>query len=269
MRAEAPIVGVISGKGGVGKTNLVANVAISAAARGRRVLALDGDLGMSSLDVMLGLVPQRTVAHVLGGECTFEQAILEGPHGLHVLPAASGRADLPSLRPAALARLLVPLFRASAAYDLVLVDVGPGVSSTVVSLAAACDRLLLVTTPEPTSIADAYATLKVLAAEAPDVPVEVVANAVRGENEAKKAHGRIRQVAAQFLHRDPPMLAYVSRDPRLVDAMKLQRPVVEAFPSARSSQQYRRIAGILLETRSRRRLDYSVEAITRRATHGP
>lgn len=269
MKAEAPIVGVISGKGGVGKTNLVANVALSLASRGRRVLAVDGDLGMSSLDVMLGMTPRRTAAHVLAGECTLEEAIVEGPHGLHVLPAASGRSDLHSLRPLAMARLLVPLYRASADYELVLVDVGPGVSSTVVSLAAACDRLLLVATPEPASLADAYAVMKVLAGEARDVPISLVVNAVRGQNEARQAHARICRVAAQFLKREPALLAYVSRDPRLVDAVRLQRPVTEAFPSARSSQQYRRIADALLESRSRQRLEFAGDMIPGSRAHGP
>jgi flagellar biosynthesis protein FlhG len=269
MRAEAPIVGVISGKGGVGKTNLVANVALSLASQGRRVLAVDGDLGMSSLDVMLGMTPDRTAAHVLSGECTLEEAIVEGPRGLHVLPAASGRSDMHSLRPLALARLLVPLYRASANYELVLVDVGPGVSSTVVSLAAACDRLLLVATPEPASLADAYAVLKVLTGEAVDVPVAIVMNAVRGENEARQAHARIGRVAAQFLNHEPALLDYVSRDPRLVDAVRLQRPVTEAFPSARSSQQYRRIASALLNSRTQRRLEVAGDIHSGSRAHGP
>lgn len=238
------ITGFVSGKGGVGKTSIVANVAV-AAARNRRVLVVDGDLGLSSLDVFLGLKTERTIAHVLAGECELEDAIVEGPGGIHVLAAATARSDLTCLHPNALARLLVPLFEASLAYDLILVDVGPGVSPTVVSLALACDRLVLVTTPEPTSLADAYATLKIVTRERRDVEMQVVVNFVRDAQEARDAHARLSRVSRRFLELDPPLLCELVKDVRYEDAAKRQVPLVQAFPTATASRQLVRLADIL------------------------
>ncbi len=242
----ARLVSVVSGKGGVGKTNLVANLAVSAAGQGARVLVVDGDLGLSNVDVLLGLTPPRTVADVLEGRCSFEEALLEGPRGIHLLPAASGRMDLPACRPDDLAALLLPLFEAASRYDLVLVDGGAGVGPAVVSLAAACDRALLVVTRDPTCLADAYATLKVLAREAPSLRVEVLVNLARGELEARATHARLDRVAGRFLGTHPPFRGYLPVDPRLAEASLLQRAVVEAFPSAPAAEKIHDLARDLL-----------------------
>jgi flagellar biosynthesis protein FlhG len=251
MSTSAPIVGVVSGKGGVGKTNLVANLGIAAARRGARVLAVDGDVGLSNLDVLLGLRAERTAAHVLAGDCSWNEAIVTGPAGLHLLPGAAARPDLTALRPAELGRLLIPLLEAKHHYDLILLDVAAGIAPTVVSLALVCDRLLLLTTPEPTSLADAYATLKTLAFEQHDIRCEVVVNAVRDEREAREAHDRLQIVARRFLGIDARLLGHVVKDGRLADAVKLQQAVVQAFPAARCSRQLRRLADQLLETPKR------------------
>jgi flagellar biosynthesis protein FlhG len=243
---RSQLVGVLSGKGGVGKTNLVANVAVAAAGFGAKVLVVDGDLGLANVDLMLGLTAPHTVADVLAGECALEDALLAGPRGIHLLAAASGRSDLTSLRPVGLARLLVPLYQASHRYDLVLVDLGAGIGASVIGLAAACDRAILVMTPEPTSLADAYAALKVLGSEAPTLPVGIFVNAVRGEIEARDTHARLERLARRFLRRSPPFLGSAPRDQRVGEAVRLQRAVVEAFPTAASSRGLARLAERLL-----------------------
>lgn len=251
------MVGVLSGKGGVGKTNLVANVAVAAAGLGAKVLVIDGDLGLANVDLLLGITAPRTVSDVLAGECSLEDALLAGPRGIHLLPAASGRSDLTSLRPAGLSRLLVPVYRVSHRYDLVLVDLGAGVGVSVIGLAAACDRAILVTTPEPTSLADAYATLKVLGGEAPELPVGVIVNGVRDEIDARDAHSRLERVARRFLHRSPPFLGSLPQDRRLAEAVQLQQAVVEAFPTAVSSRELVRLAARLLREGRRSASDLS------------
>ena len=256
-RQGAQLVGVLSGKGGVGKTNLVVNVAVAAAGLGARVLVVDGDLGLANVDLLLGLTAPRNVSDVLSGECTLEEALLQGPRGIHLLPAASGRSDLTSLRPIGLSRLLVPLYRAAHRYDLVLADLGAGVGASVIGLAAACDRAILVTTSEPTSLADAYATLKVLGGEAPTLPVGVLVNSVRDEIEGRDAHARLERVAQRFLHRSPPFLGCVPRDSRLAEAVQLQQAVVEAFPTAASSRGLIQLAARLLREGRRRPSDLS------------
>ena len=269
MSKTADIVGVLSGKGGVGKTMLVSNLALAAAARGSRVLAVDGDLGLSNLDLALGLVPDRTVADLLAGACSFEETIVEDPRGIHLLPAATARSDLPSMGPSELGRLLVPLFQARARYDLILVDLGSGISSTVLSLSAACDRLLLVATPDPTSLADAYAVVKVLCGLGLEGPIEVLINGVRGQSEAIAAHGRLRRVAQRFLQTRLPLAGYVSKDARVAEAIKLQQPVVEAFPSARASHQIRKLAEALLARSWSTAERPAIAAGPERTIHGP
>jgi flagellar biosynthesis protein FlhG len=250
--AEAAIVGVVSGKGGVGKTNLVANVAVAGAALGARVLVVDGDLGLANLDVLLGLAPGRSSADVLAGACTLEEAIVEGPRGIHVLPAASGRAELTGLRPRELAHVLVPLFRASARYDLVLLDAGAGLGASVLALAASCDRVLVLTTPEPTSLADAYATLKVLGREAPRLPMDLVVNGVKSVAEAHRTHARLAKLAERFLAWSPRLVGYLPADRHLAEAVARQKAVVEAFPNAPASRELVRLAATLLSAPRRR-----------------
>ena len=240
------LVAVVSGKGGVGKTNLVANLAIAAAGQGARVLLVDGDLGLANLDVLLGLTPERDVGDVLAGRCRLEEIRVDGPQGIHLLPAAAGRGDLPALGPRELAPLLAPLWELAAEYDLSLVDAGAGVGPAVVSLAASCRRALLVTTPEPTSFADAYATLKVLCREAPDLPVELVVNAARDELAARGTHERLERLARRFLDTGLGYRGFLPRDPRLAEAVARQCAVVEAFPTARSSRRIVELAGELL-----------------------
>jgi flagellar biosynthesis protein FlhG len=237
---------VVSGKGGVGKTNLVANLAVAAAGRGRRVLVVDGDLGLANVDVLLGLVPTATVADVLAGRCTLEAALVTGPRGVHVLPAAAGRSELAALGGAGLDALMERLRAAAGAYDLVLIDAGAGVGPTVAGLAAACQRAWLVTTGEPTSLADAYAMLKVLRGIAPGLALELVVNQVAGEGAARRAHAHLARVAARFLGGALAYRGFVPRDARLADAVARQRAVVELFPGASASRQIVALADALL-----------------------
>jgi len=270
MSAYRSPIAVVSGKGGVGKTNLVANVAIAAAGLGAKVLVVDGDLGLANVDVLLGLTPERTVADVIDGRCSFESAVIPGPGGIHVLPAASGRSDLPSFRPDRLAGLLVPFFEAVERYDLVLVDAGAGVGPAVITLAAACRQVLLLVTGEPTSFTDAYATLKVLRREAPSLPVEVLVNHAANDDEARGVHERLARVSDRFLDMRPAYLGYLPGDPRLARAVAAQRAVVEIYPNAPSSRRLVAIARDLLAAgpsgESRRftspSLSYSAEPTT-------
>lgn len=240
------VLGVVSGKGGVGKTNLVANLAVAAAGHGKKVLLVDGDLGLANVDVLLGLVARRSVADVLSEGCSFEDAVVEGPCGIDLLPAASGRMDLAAATPHALAALLLPLEEARTRYDWILVDAGAGVGPAVISLAASCDRLLLLTTPEPTALADAYATLKVLSREAPDVPVASVVNAVASEREAQVTHGHLERLAKRFLDLESPLAGWLPHDPLLAEAVSRQRAVVDLFPLSASAARIDELAGRLL-----------------------
>ncbi len=243
---SAPIVGFLSGKGGVGKTNVAANVAIAARGLGKRVLLVDGDLGLANVDVLLGLAPARNLGDLIDGECGLEDVVVEGPRGIHVVPAASARSDLAARRPADLAALLLPLFASAPDYDLIVLDIATGIGPSAVTLAASCDRAVLVTTPEPTSLADAYATLKVLRHEAPDVAVEVLVNDVEGELEAHDTHRRLTLLAQRFLDTSPPLLGHLPSDRRVVRAVRRQMAFVEAFPLAPASRSLVRLTERIL-----------------------
>jgi len=251
---DSRVIAMVSGKGGVGKTNMMANIAVAAAGLGKRVLLVDGDLGLANVDVLFGLTPRYTAADVISGGCCFEDALVAGPRGVFVLPAASGRSDLPGLRAGAMAGLLVPLFAAAPSYDLVLVDAGAGIGSSVISLAAASQQALLLITPEPTCLADAYATLKVLDREVQDLPVDVLVNQVRDELHARDTHSRLERMASRFLDLSPGFLGWVPRDPRLLEAVARQRAVVEAYPTACSSRRLIGLAQQLLLQQTKPRL---------------
>ncbi len=245
-RSAPPWIAAVSGKGGVGKTNVVANLAVAAAGLGARVLLVDGDLGLANVDVLLGLLPPASVAEVLDGRSSLEEALVDGPRGIRVLPAASARAELAALDGLGLARLIALLRAGTANYDLVLFDAGAGIGPSVLGLAAACSRVLVVTNGEPTSLADAYAVFKVLHAGAPPLPVELLVNEVRDAREARAVQRRLERVVARFLAAPVPLRGYVPRDPRLAEAVSRQRAVVDLYPGAASSRRLVALARDLL-----------------------
>ena len=215
------------------------------------MLLVDGDIGLSSLEVLLGLRSERTIANVLAGDCAWTEALIRGPGGVHVMPAAAGRPDLTSKRPRQLTRLIAPLLEAKHHYDLVLIDLGAGVGQTVISLAMACDRLLLLTTPEPTALADAYAVLKVLVSERRPLPVEALINLARDEHEARETYDRLRRAASHFLGVEPKLFGHLPFDPRVGDAVTVQQPVIEAFPASRYARALRGLTSRLVQPAAR------------------
>lgn len=248
--ARAPFVGAISGKGGVGKTNLMANLAVAASGLGARVLLVDGDLGLANLDVLLGLVPTRSVSDVLDTDLPLDEVLVPGPRGVRLLPAASGRADLAALDPTQLARLAERLDASASRFDLILIDIGAGVGSAALGLAALCDPILLVTNPEPTSLADAYATLKLLRQDPTAGRIELVVNSAPDPTEGLRTHARLARLAKRFLDEGLPLHGVLPRDPRVGEAVVAQRTVVEAFPGSPVSQSLVAMAARLLKRSS-------------------
>ena len=230
--SEANLVAVVSGKGGVGKTNIAVNLAVAAARRGRRVLLIDGDLGLSNVDVLLGLVPDGTLADVLDERADLASVLVRGPRGIDVLPAASGRSELAALAASDAARLVAGVVHFAADYDLALVDAAPGVGPLVVAFAAASARRILVATPEPTSLADAYALAKLMSRDAGVAHVDLLVNAALHEREARATRERLERMVERFLDLDLVAFGWLPQDARLAEAVKLQRPVVDAFPAS-------------------------------------
>jgi len=229
------VIAVSSGKGGVGKTNLTANLAVALARQGERVCVLDADLGLANLDLLLGLSPRLTLLDVLRGDHRLEDVIVDGPAGVRVIPAASGCEDLTILDPAARLHLLDEIDALGEAIDVLLVDAAAGISQNVLHFTAAAADALLVITPEPTALTDAYALMKVLASRYGRREFLVAVNMAAGAADAEAAFARLARVAERFLRIRVEYLGYVPWDDAVPRAVRQQVPVLLAAPGTPAS----------------------------------
>ncbi len=177
------VISVTSGKGGVGKTCCVVNLAISLAREGKRVLVFDADLGLCNLDVMLGLSPKYNINHVLRGEKQIEDVIVKGPEGIMVIPAASGISELTNLNAEQRLALTSSMEMLDKDVDIMIIDTGAGISNNVMFFNTAAQEIIVVVTPEPTSLTDAYALMKVLMKKHGEKSFKLLVNTARGEKE--------------------------------------------------------------------------------------
>lgn len=242
-RKRAQVIAVTSGKGGVGKTNVVANLALALIQTGKRVLVLDADLGLANLDVLLGLVPRWTLEHVLNGDKRLSDVILSGPAGLLILPASSGIQHLTALTPAQHLRLQEELDQLEEAVDTLLLDTSAGISSNVLFFAAAAQEIIVVACPEPTSITDAYALMKVLSLQFNERRFRLVVNMARSPQEGRDVYRRIGLVADRFLNISIDYAGSIPIDDHVALAVRQQRAVVDLFPHAPASREFHRLAG--------------------------
>jgi flagellar biosynthesis protein FlhG len=226
------VIAVASGKGGVGKTNVTANLAVALARRGARVWVLDADLGLANLDVVYGIRPTWTLEHVVRGERRLTDVVTEGPAGVRLVPAASGNAALVSLTPAEQLRVLDEVDALDGELDVLLIDVASGISSNVLYFAAAATETLVVTTPEPTAIADAYALVKVLATRWGRHSFPVLVNMAAHADDAAGAFERLASVARRFLAVRLESVGWVPYDEAVPRAVRAQTPVLLASPVA-------------------------------------
>jgi flagellar biosynthesis protein FlhG len=236
-RGGPRVVVVAGGKGGVGKSNFSLNFSLALQERGRRVLLVDCDTGLGNLDVLLGLCPARHLGHVLGGECALGEAMVAGPLGLRLLPAASGLSAVGQGSGAAMARLLGVLGEIAASCDVCVLDAGAGLGPQVRALLRRAGEILLVTTPEPTALADAYATLKAIQVGNPRARTRLVVNMADSPHDAEAARQSVTEVAREFLGWSPGYLGFVPRDPSVVRAVRAQEPFLlraSGGPAARA-----------------------------------
>jgi flagellar biosynthesis protein FlhG len=243
---EMRVIAVTSGKGGVGKSNVVANLAVSLAKRGKRVIILDADLGLANLDTLLGLFPKFTLRNVLSGEVGLEEILLEGPHGIQLIPAASGHDEMTNLTQEQKLLLLDQVSRLEGRFDVLLLDTGAGISSTVLFFVAAAIETLVVVTPEPTSITDAYALIKVLRSRYAEREFRVVVNMARSELEARRTFSHLARVAERFLHVSLRTEGYIPFDEEVPESVRRQQPVLDLAPSSPGSLAFGRLAERLL-----------------------
>ncbi len=250
MRPRARVLAIVSGKGGVGKTNLAVNLALALAAGGRRVLLVDADFGLANVDLLLGRRPRGDLGHVLAGRLPLEAVVQEGPAGVRWIPGAGHMPALARLAAGRRETLIEGLEALETQHDLVLLDAPAGIGMGVLNLARQADELLLVTTPEPTAMMDAYATLKAVAATGAESvgQVRLVVNMVTHRREAQRVHRRIGDVAGRFLGIPVEMLGYVFCDGHVTRAVQRQEPLLLAFPHSQAAWCIKRLASGVLDS---------------------
>lgn len=241
----AVVLAITSGKGGVGKTNIAANLSVCMAAENQRVILMDADLGLGNLDVLMNIQSRYNLSHVVSGKRTLEEIMQVGPNGVEVLCGGSGIETLANLGTFQRQRLLEEMQGLEGRSDLILIDTGAGIHSTVISFCLAADHTLVVTTPEPTAITDAYAMVKVLAAKNYTGRISLLVNMAQSLAEGKKVYRQIADVASRFLNVGVYEAGVLCRDENLVQAVRRRELVVQAFPKANISRAFGAISNRL------------------------
>lgn len=239
---RAPLFAVVSGKGGVGKSTVVANLAVCLAGLGRKVLVIDADFSLANLDVLFGLAPSRTIQQFFSGECSLADLVVVGPAGIHLLPAASGVADLVNIDPLRRRALVEGIEALRLGHDHVLVDAPAGIGENVVQLGRGATRALVVVSPEPTSLVDAYATIKLIAGGGDLGRLGLVVNGTSGEAETRAVHGQIDRVCRRFLGGGIVLEGEILHDRHVAESIREQRAVVELYPDCQAAHCFRRLA---------------------------
>lgn len=227
---QSRVIAIASGKGGVGKTNLAVNLGLTLARRNLRVALLDADLGTANADILLGLQPRFHLHHVVTGQKKLPEIIVEAQHGLKVIPGASGLPELADLPERQRHALLHSLLVLDGTVDLLLIDTGAGVGSNVLQFVRAAGEVLVVTTPEPTAITDAYALIKSISHYQIPITTRVVINSVRQKGEGDIAGQKLASVAHQFLGKQIELLGVLPYDDMVQRAVRAQTPLVESYP---------------------------------------
>jgi flagellar biosynthesis protein FlhG len=236
------VITISSGKGGVGKTNVVANLACALARLGKEVVVLDADLGLGNLDVLLGLTAQYNFGHVVRGEKTMSEIMIKGPHGIRIIPAASGVQELTSLTTEQKMNLFSQLEYLDGKIDVMLIDNGAGISQNVLFFNLVAGEKIVVATPEPTSIIDAYALMKVLHLRHGEKGFKLLVNQARTDREGIEVYKNITAVADRYLNISIDYLGAIPYDENVPKAVREQRAILECQPNSPASKGFKLLA---------------------------
>ena len=240
--ADVRVVAVTSGKGGVGKSNLTVNLALAFLAEGKKVLVIDADLGMANVDVLLGTSSKYNLLHLLDEDVVLDDVILKGPYGLRYISGGSGMEQAGDFTPAERTLLEEKLTGCGEMADIILIDTGAGIGRNVLDFILAADEVLLVTTPEPTAMTDAYAVMKAYSMYAAKPNMRLVVNRVYDEAEGLEVAEKLRKTAERFLHMKIDSLGAIYEDRNVIQAVRQQKPILEAYPDSLAAKCIKAIA---------------------------
>jgi flagellar biosynthesis protein FlhG len=262
------VIAVTGGKGGVGKTCVSVNLATGLAASGRRVVLLDGDLGLANVDVLLGLSPRYTLAHVLSGERTLDEILVTAKQGFKIVPAASGAADLAAMDGAGHLGLVQAFSGLATRIDALIIDTAAGISPGVLQFSQAAQHVLVVVTDEPASLTDAYALIKVLSRDHGVTRFRVVANMSRGPGEGETLFRKLEKVTGKFLDVLLEYAGDIPDDEHVRRAIRVQRPALDAYPGSPAGRAFKKLAACAdtwpVPEGPRGNLEFFVERLVRR-----
>ncbi len=236
------VITITSGKGGVGKTNIVANLGFALCRFGKKVLILDADLGLGNLDVLLGLAPEYNLSHVIRGEKKLSEIVVPGPGRLQILPAASGIQEMTALTSEERNRVFGQLEEFIFNFDILLIDTAAGISANVLYFNINADEIVVVATPEPTSITDAYALMKVLSVKYGTSHFKLVVNSAASEQEADEVFRQLNLVADRFLNITLEYYGGILLDENVKKGVRQQKVVSEISPLTRASRNFAALA---------------------------
>jgi flagellar biosynthesis protein FlhG len=231
----AKLIAITSGKGGVGKTNFILNLAIAMSIRGKKVLLIDADMNLSNIDVLLGIYPEYTLSNLMDNEITVEKLLVEGPRGIKILPASSGDMAIMQNQKHYQTALIQAYMDLRSDFDYILIDTGAGISDYTIDFVLSADKIAVMTTPEPTAITDAYAMIKVLFFRAQRPNISLIVNMAQTEDEAKNIYNKINLIVQHFLNKTISSLGYIPTDKTIKESVKEQVPFIIKRPRCAAS----------------------------------
>ena len=247
----ARIIAVTSGKGGVGKSNITLNLAIAFAKQEKRVVILDADFGLANIEVLFGIVPKYNLGHVFAGERSIDEIITEGPLGVKLVSGGSGIRELANFDDRRMSVVIEKLAYLDTISDIILIDTGAGISDTVINFIRASGETIIITTPEPTSLTDAYAVVKTVHGDdGPKPAFKVLVNRAESDAEAEEVFGKISKVSKHFLGIELEDIGYVPYDINVLKAVKKQEPVMLSFPESEAAKSIEKVVLKLLEIKT-------------------
>jgi flagellar biosynthesis protein FlhG len=244
---ERRVISISSGKGGVGKTNIVANLGYAFCKLGKKVLIVDADFGLGNIDVLLGLTPKYNLLHVITGEKNLEEITIEGPGEMVILPASSGIDELTNLDKEQRYKILSELEKQTKNFDIILIDTAAGISKNVTYFNAASQETIIIVSPEPTSITDAYALMKVLSLKYNQKNFSLLVNMADNTSEGKKVYNQLKMVSDRFLEIHINYIGSVTSETSVIKCVKSQKLFTEIYPETSSSKNVEKIAKHILK----------------------